>query len=157
MNLIRLRDQPGVAPLERQVEQHGWTEEPEERAHELSRQLFGIKDDDTRPRPDGGGVWIGGWITPDIGDLVRLKIAQWESHFEVERMLRDDADAYWASRGWDVTDGHGKSLAVMTYLVRPLVCVVKGLHSRARFANANEAGAEQRDAEARAFRLSRRV
>jgi hypothetical protein len=133
--VFRLRDLPGVGVLEWEIEQHGWTKETEAWAAELSILLFGIDEDATHAAlDDRGRLLIGGTIFDDIGDRAMARVEEWEEQFEVLRMFRDEADAYWASCGWDVTDGLGKQLAVMQYFARPLICLVKSLHPSARFA-----------------------
>ena len=70
-------------------------------------------------------------------------------------MMRDEADAYWASFGWDVTDGEGKQLRVMDYLIIPMVCAVERLIPIARFRGAANAWGARLEEEARRFRPSR--
>jgi hypothetical protein len=139
---FRMRDLPGVDVLEWEVEQHGWTTETEAWAAELSRLLFGIDEDATHAALDERGrLVIGGSTFDDIGDRAIARVEDWEKHFEVLRSFRDEADAYWASVGWDVTDGKGKQLIVMQYLARPLICIIKSLHPSARLAVSEEGSA----------------
>lgn len=113
--------------MEWAVEQSGyWTDELEDRAHDLSEYHFGICDLDT----------------DDID----------EAHFEVRRFMRDEADAWWATYGWDVTDGEGRQLRVMEFLTRPMVCMVKSLHEDASYSGGDKAWADQLEDEARRFR-----
>lgn len=129
--MIRLRDLLGVGTLEWAIAQDGWTEENEEWAAGLSESLFGIAIEDTYPCVDeDGSCWLGGVEVPDAEEFRRRSEA-WEPNFDVLRYFRDESDAYWASVGWDVTDGQGKQLEVMRRLGRSLVCVVNRLHADA--------------------------
>lgn len=106
--MINLRDLPGIGTLEWAVEQKGyWTEELEEWARDLAEHYFGVCDCDLE----------------DMSD----------DNFKPLRMMRDEADVYWRSFGWDVTDGNGKQLVAMDFLLKPLVCVVEKLHPDANF------------------------
>lgn len=79
-----------------------------------------------------------------------------EDRFEaVFRLMRDESDAYWASHGWDVTDGQGKQLQVMDILTRPMVCMVAKLHPDAKFSGAEQAWASKLEEEAKRFKSSR--
>lgn len=129
MGLILLRHLPGVEVLEYRVQQHGWTDALEEWAHELSEDLFGISEHD---------------IEEDE-----------EERFPVLRMMRDEADEYWARYGWDVTDGEGKLLAVMEYLTRPLVCVVEQRHPDAGYKGGVDNWAAALEQEAERFKPTR--
>lgn len=116
--MILLRDLPGVGTLDWALEQ--WTPkraalggrdyDADEDLHEfgldVAEHYFGICDDDI-----------------DLDD----------SHFPQLRMFRDEADEYWRSHGWDVTDGEGRQLRAMQYLLRPMVCMVEKLHPGAKF------------------------
>ncbi len=140
MALIKLRDIDYVGPLEWALEQrgpersniaahgYGHSDDLEERGHGLAEHLFGICDEDI-----------------ELDD----------SHFPVLRMFRDEADAYWASHGWDVTDGQGKQLRCMEYLIRPMVCAVERLHPDATLPSATDAWAAQLEEEAKRFKPSR--
>lgn len=129
-DLIRLRDLPGVGPLEWAIAEHGWTDTNEERATDLSDDLFGIDPDDTHPWLDDDGQTIIGGVETSAASPEELasQCQAWEQHFEVLRYFRDEADAFWTSVGWDITNGEGKQLEVMRLLGRPLVCVVKKIH-----------------------------
>lgn len=133
MSLIYLRYEPGVGPLEWQVEQYGWKDELIAMAHGLARHLFGVCEF-------------------DIEDEIALD----DPRFEFLTMFRDEADVYWGQLGWDVTDGEGKQLRVMEYLSRPLLCAVKHLHPDARFTRADEAWAAKLEADAKHFNAGRR-
>jgi hypothetical protein len=130
--LIYLRYQPGVGPLEWEVEQHGWTNGAIEWAHDLAEELFGVCE-------------------LDIED----EIAMDDPRFEFLRMMRDEADEYWARLGWDITDGDGRQLRVMEYLARPLLCAVKQLHPGARFMRAEEEWGARLEADAKMFKNRR--
>lgn len=132
MALICLRDQPGVGVLEWEVEQHGWTDDLIDWAHELAEDLFGVSEFD-----------LAGEIAFD------------DPLFEFLTLMRDEADEYWARVGWDITDGNGKQLRVMEYLSRPLICAVKRLLPAARFTKADEAWAAQMEADAKRFSSKR--
>ncbi len=132
MGLVCLRDQSGVGPLEWEVEQHGWTEDLVESAHDLAEDLFGVSE-------------------LDVEDDIALD----DPRYEFLKLMRDEADEYWARLGWDVTDGEGKQLRVMEYLSRPLLCAVKGLHPDAKLAMADDAWAASLEADARRFKASR--
>lgn len=132
MTLIYLRNEPGVGPLEWEVEQHGWTEALVESAHDLAEDLFGVCEIDIE-------------VEMDLAD----------PRFEFLRLMRDEADAYWARLGWDITDGEGRQLRVMEYLSRPLLCAVRHLHPAARFTRADEAWAASLEADAKQFKAKR--
>jgi hypothetical protein len=130
---VPLRNLPFVGPLEWAVAQQGWTDELEEAAHELAEEMFGICDDDTHLCIEAAdSAWLGGREVPaqNAEELFRLQ-AEWERHFEPLRYFRDESDAYWTSKGWDVTDGEGKQLEVMRYIGRSMICFVEGLHEEA--------------------------
>lgn len=132
MALILLRDLPGIEVLEYRIEEYGWTREVEDAIHELSEELFGIAE----------------WDIPDEWDD--------DEYYPAFKMMRDESDAYWAARGWDVTDGKGKQLQVMECLLRPLTCVVEKLHPDARYTGDTTAvWAAQLEAAAKRFRPSR--
>lgn len=132
MGLVCLRDQSGVGPLEWEVEQHGWTEDLVESAHDLAEDLFGVSE-------------------LDVEDDIALD----DPRYECLKLMRDEADEYWARLGWDVTDGEGKQLRVMEYLSRPLLCAVKRLHPDAKLAMADDAWAASLEADAKRFKASR--
>ena len=132
MALICLRNLPGVGPLEWEVEQHGWTDDLTEWAHDLAEDLFGVCE-------------------LDIED----EIAMDDPRFEYLKLMRDEADEYWARFGWDITDGKGKQLRVMEYLGRPLLCAVKKLHADAKFTMADETWAARMEADAKSFKSKR--
>lgn len=129
MGLILLRNLPMVDVIEYRIETDGFTDDAEAWCDQLAENLFGISEHDI-----------------DEGD--------WDS-FPVFQLMRDEADAYWASYGWDVTDGRGKQLAVMEFLTRPLVCLVEKRHPRAQFKLASEDWARKLEEEASRFRPSR--
>lgn len=132
MSLILLRDLPGIETLEYRFEQHGgWSDLLEEEVRDLAEELFGISEYD---------------IDDDWDD---------DEHFPQLKHMRDESDAYWASHGWDVTDGNGKQLAVMDILLRPMVCLVERKHPEATFSGGTEAWASQLEADAKTFRPSR--
>ncbi|WP_311269738.1 hypothetical protein [Sphingobium sp. WCS2017Hpa-17] len=133
MSLICLRNEPGVGPLEWEVEQHGWRDDLIESAHDLADDLFGICELDIE-------------LVMDLAD----------PRFEFQRLMRDEADVYWAQLGWDVTDGEGKQLRVMEYLSGPLLCAVKRLHPAARFTRADEAWGAKLEADAKQFNAGHR-
>ncbi len=149
-----LRNLPGVGPLEWALAQEGWTPDNTEKAEALSEYLFGISRDETWLWVDGrAGTWLGGVELIGIDRAgIDAKAADWEKHFDVLKLFRDESDAYWASVGWDVTDGEGKQLEVMRELARPLVCFVKRIHADAYETLCDEGHAE--DAEAWGERLA---
>lgn len=126
--LMILRDWPVVGPLEWALTTSGWNDETDQWAANLSAELFGICDYDV-----------------DLDD----------SHFPVLRMYRDEADAYWASHGWDVTDENGKQLLCMEEFTRPMVCMVERLHPDAKFIAGDVAWGAKLEAEAKRFKASR--
>lgn len=132
MALICLRDQPGVGVLEWEVEQHGWTDDLIDWAHELAEDLYGVSEFD-----------------------LAGEIAFEDTRFEFLTLMRDEADVYWAQFGWDITDGEGKQMRVMEYLARPLLCAVKHLHPAAKFTRAGEAWAASLEADAKRFAAKR--
>lgn len=73
----------------------------------------------------------------------------------VQTMMRDEADAFWAQRGWDVTDGKGNQLRVMDYLFTPLLCAIDNLHPDAKLPVGADAWAVNLEDEARRFQASR--
>lgn len=131
MALILLRHLPNVEVLEYRIEERG-LDAVEEWIHDLSEELFGISEYDIEDDWDN------------------------ETYFPAFAMTRDESDAYWAERGWDVTDGKGKQLQVMECLLRPLTCVVEKLHPDARFTGSTDAWAAQIEEAAKNFRPSRR-
>lgn len=134
MALILLRHQPNVDLVEYRYSEAGsWTEQVEDWAHQLAEDLFGISE-------------------YDIEDDDEALEARFQNVFG---MMRDESDAYWASHGWDVTDGKGKQLAIMDILTRPMVCLVEKLHPDARFTGATEAWAAKLEAEAKNFKPKR--
>jgi hypothetical protein len=151
--MIFLRDLPGVGVLEWEVEQHGWTDEAEEWAHDLSEELFGISGHDTYPAlEEDGRLTLAGSLREEKGEAALEVAREWKDHFQPLRMFRDEADSFWSSCGWDVTDGNGKQLAVMEYLGRSLICVVKKLHPAAGFTVSDEALEARLAEEARRFK-----
>lgn len=129
MALILLRHLEGVGPLEWAVEQaDAWTEELEDYGHNLAVHHFGICEEDI-----------------ELDD----------SHFPQLKHMRDESDAYWASHGWDITDGEGQQLAVMDLFLRPMVCMVERLHPDAHYAGAAKSWGEQMAEEAARFKRSR--
>jgi hypothetical protein len=144
--LLYLRQLEGVGPLEWELKSHGWTDENIDRADNLAEYLFGITYEDTEACiSDRGNLTIAGNEVQCSGpDDHGRAIAAWEENFAVLRLFRDESDAFWASVGWDVTDGEGRQLEVMRRMDRPLVCVVKKLHPDAEL----YLGEEQDEAEA---------
>jgi len=132
MALICLRDQLGVGVLEWEVEQHGWTDINIAWAHGLACDLFGVCE-------------------RDIEEELSLD----DARFDFLKLMRDEADEYWARLGWEVTDGEGQQLRVMEYLGRPLLCAVKDLHADAKFTKADDAWAAQMEADAKRFSSGR--
>jgi hypothetical protein len=148
IELVRIRDLPGVDVLESEIEQHGWTEETEAWAGELAQLLFGVNEEDTQASLDAHGrLVLAGHTFQDGGTLAIARAETWEKHFEVLRTSGAEADAYWASWGWDVTDGQGTQLRLMDYLARPLICVIKALHPSARFGRLGTPAGAQLEAE----------
>lgn len=134
MALILLRELPLVEVVEYRFEEAGeWTEQIEDWAHDLATELFGISE-------------------YDIEDDNEMLNARFEY---VGSLMRDESDAYWASHGWDVTDGNGQQLAVMDVLMLPMICLVEKLHPDAKFAHADDTWASQLEAEAKAFKPKR--
>lgn len=134
MALILLRNLPGVDVVEYRYEEAGeWTELVEAWADQLAEDLFGISE-------------------YDIDEEDEALEARFQQVFS---MMRDESDAYWASHGWDVTDGKGKQLAVMDVLTRPMVCLVEKLHPEARFTHATEAWGKSLEEEAKNWRPKR--
>lgn len=134
MTLINVRDLPEVELLEYRLEGvGGWSDSLEDWAHELAEELFGISEYDI-----------------DEDDEALTVRAEY-----VKRLMRDESDAYWASHGWDVTNGKGKQLGVMDLFLLPMICLVEKLHPDAKFAHAADAWAAQLEAEAKAFKPKR--
>jgi hypothetical protein len=129
MSLILLRHLPMVDVIEYRIETDGLTDDVEAWCDQLAEDLFGISEHD-------------------------IDAADWDT-FPVLHMMRDESDAYWASHGWDVTDGNGKQLAVMEFLARPMVCVVEKRHPQAQFKLAGEDWARKLEEEAKRFRPTR--
>lgn len=140
---IRLIDLPGVAELEEALNVRGWHLLPEydgleDRIARLSRRLFGIADDDTgfTPRPDEIQERFGADRYSLTATGSRRK-QEWEAHFDFLESEEDftdpQEDLFWEVMGWDVTDGEDCQLAILAYFGRPLVCVLKRLHPKARF------------------------
>ena len=138
MTLIALRDLPGVADVEDELQRIGRRSTPSwevfEQIEALAIALFGIENSDTH--------------TPLTED--------WEDQFDALSLMRDESDAYWAARGWDVTDGNGNQLRLMDFVGHAMICAVNGTHPDARLAvqaaSESEAWGVKLEEEARRFK-----
>lgn len=140
-DLIKLRDLPGVAALEAALHVPGWHllkehDGLEERIIALSKQLFGITPDETEIEA-GPDDWEVHDTPTTMGRLTREAQERhelWELPFDfLDYEYDEEAEVFWTAFGWDVTDGNGNELAIMEYFGRPLTCITKRLHTKARF------------------------
>ena len=136
-SVVVLRDLPGVAEIEEALHVPGRQllkeyDDLEERIDALSRRLFGITEEDTQfcPRPDETVVDPFG--VRQITDAGAVRWDEWDEHFAFLTDEYEEEGAFWAAAGWDVSDGKGEELMVMEYFGRQIVCLLKGLHPRAR-------------------------
>jgi hypothetical protein len=136
--LIRLIELPGVAEIEMGLRDPGKHlvkeyDDLNERIDELSRELFGIAEDDTlfeyRPDELEGTVYDAARTIKPHG-LERR--AQWDAHFKFLEDEWEEEDAYWALAGLDVRDDDGERLLIMNHFGRQIVCAMKGLHAGSR-------------------------
>ena len=160
--MIYLRYLDGIGRLEWKLEENGWTDGNVDLADDLAQHFFGVWEEDTHLwfDEDDGLHYLGGRPLIGLGaEEMESRSKEWEAHFDVLRLFRDESDAYWASVGWDVTDENGKQLECMRRIGRSLVCAVKGVHTEAKLNLGDDDSAEAWGAslaeEARLFKPSR--
>lgn len=125
-----LRDLPGVAELERRLEDISKHRYPtwapgvdnlQDDVARLTRKLFDLDQFDTYSPADE--------ITEETTDEEYDRLyARWEENFKL--LDSDDGDAMlivFDAMGWDVRDENGNVLMALDYIGRQVVCVAKGL------------------------------
>ncbi len=155
LNTVKLKDLTGVAELEEALHVPGSQLLPEYddlevRISQLSKALFGIDEIDTQFSPKPTELLDPGRFGSEeiLTDEGAKRKEEWEENFAFLEYEYDEEDVFWTAVGWDINDDNGEQLIIMDYVSRQIVCIVKGLHPKARLvaqgnANPNPATDEQ--------------
>lgn len=131
-DIIRLRDLPGVAEIERDLcNTNAWAKEKDDlpaRIDAVSLRLFGITESDT----DFDG-FPDDECTDEEWEEAERREAEWNLHFAFTDWDYASVEPLWLAAGWDVTDGNGNELKSVDKFNCQIMAVLKNLIPHAKF------------------------
>jgi hypothetical protein len=130
-NIIKLRDLPGVAAIERDLNNtNAWAKEKDDlpaRINAVSLSLFGITEADT----DFDG-FPENEFTDEEWEEAEKRAAEWNLNFDFMDFDYADVEPVWLAAGWDVTDGNGNELISVGKFGCQIIAVLKNLIPHAK-------------------------
>lgn len=140
MNLIRLRDLPGVQranDLCRNPRNFDYPQSSYTAAElaEISIRLFGIPEWETwwhAPTPEYN-FETGQYETINEDENERIEREEYEVQFHATRLAWAEAEVFWEVIGWDLSDGDGGELLSAHCFARQIIAVTGELIEGAKF------------------------